>query len=336
MMRAPLATAQRIALASASTGIDRCGPTTFATSSSAGGCKPGDADAVVRPCRDQAGDERPVPLGVDGGGPADEALRRGDPAAQLGVRSVDPGVDHGDPDRRERRAAPSRRRTTCSAPRTTAAAEAGRSGRTRPPAPQPLDVPRACHAPQRRRRRSGDRERRNRGKVDDIGRPARAELLDDRGAIGGRGEPDGEPSRLRRWSARCEAERNGPDGDRCPRDHFGCPGGTVTVSAGPACPSAVSRYVAVLLGRTVTANEPSSRGATLTDGTHAAGAGQLLEQRRLDVAREAGDDDRLARRRSRAAAGRRGARRAGTPSSGGRARARTSAAFEEHPGAASS
>ena len=130
MTRAPLATAQRIALASASTGIDRCGPTTFATSSSAGGCEPGDADAVVRLRRDQAGDERPVPLGVDGGGPGDEALRGGDPAAQLRVRAVDAGVDHGDPDRARAAAAPSTRRTTGSASRTTAVAGAGRSGRT--------------------------------------------------------------------------------------------------------------------------------------------------------------------------------------------------------------
>ena len=45
MMRAPFATAQRIAFASASTGIDRSGPTTFATRSSAGGARP----AIPRP-----------------------------------------------------------------------------------------------------------------------------------------------------------------------------------------------------------------------------------------------------------------------------------------------
>ena len=38
--RAPFATAQRIALASASTGIERCGPTTFAIRSCAGGARP--------------------------------------------------------------------------------------------------------------------------------------------------------------------------------------------------------------------------------------------------------------------------------------------------------
>ena len=103
MTRAPLATAQRIAFASASTGIDRCGPTTFAIEELGGRRKAGDADAVVRLRRDQAGHERPVPLGVDRGRPGDEALRGGDPASQLRMGAVDARVDHGDPDRRERR-----------------------------------------------------------------------------------------------------------------------------------------------------------------------------------------------------------------------------------------
>ena len=111
--------------------------------------EPGDPDAVVRLGCDQARDERPVALGVDGGRAGDEALRRRDPAAQLRVRAVDAGVDHGHPHRRRAAAARSRRRTTGSAPRTTGAAGTGRSGRTTAcAAPQPLDVARAraCRA----------------------------------------------------------------------------------------------------------------------------------------------------------------------------------------------
>ena len=38
-----------------------------------------------------------------------------------------------------------------------------------------------------------------------------------------------------------KAEHDGRDEGRGPRDHFAGPAGTVIVSAGPACPSAVSR-----------------------------------------------------------------------------------------------
>ena len=65
MTRAPFATAQRIALASASTGIERCGPTTFATRSSRRRREARDPDAVVRLRGDEPGDERAVPLRVD-------------------------------------------------------------------------------------------------------------------------------------------------------------------------------------------------------------------------------------------------------------------------------
>ena len=80
-------------------------------------------------------------------------------------------------------------------------------------------------------------------------------------------------------------------------------------------------------GRTVTANEPSSSGATLTDGTQAPLARELLEQRRLDVAREPGHDD--GRCRPREVAGGRATR--STPSLNAverrPSRARTSAAL---------
>ena len=129
--RAPLATAQRIAFASASTGIEPCGPTTFAIEELRRRREPGDADAVVRPGGDQPGDERAVALGVDRGRPLDEALRRRDAAAQLGMRC------RRRPSRSRRRGPPraaaarSTRRTTGSGRRTTACGRSGSFGHVR-------------------------------------------------------------------------------------------------------------------------------------------------------------------------------------------------------------
>ena len=96
--------------------------------------------------------------------------------------------------------------------------------------------------------------------------PRAASCVAELGVVGGRRDPDGEPGRVRRCRPG-QAEHDGRDESRGPGDHFAGPAGTVIVSAGPAWPSAVRRYVAVAFGRTVTANEPSSSGATLTDGT---------------------------------------------------------------------
>ena len=54
--------------------------------------------AAIRPATNV-----PCPCVSTVGGPRDEALRRGDAALELGVRPVDAGVDHRDPNRRERR-----------------------------------------------------------------------------------------------------------------------------------------------------------------------------------------------------------------------------------------
>jgi hypothetical protein len=60
----------------------------------------GNAGAVVSDRRDLARDEGPVAVLVVHR-PADEALPRGDSAAELRVADVDPRVDHGDADREE-------------------------------------------------------------------------------------------------------------------------------------------------------------------------------------------------------------------------------------------
>ena len=93
--RAPLSTAQRIAFASASTGIVRELVTTFATSSSADGARPAMPIPLSTPRGDDARDERAVPERVPGRA-ADEALRVQDAPRELGMVRVDPGVDHGD------------------------------------------------------------------------------------------------------------------------------------------------------------------------------------------------------------------------------------------------
>ena len=84
MTRAPLSTAQRIAFASASTGIVRDFVTTFATSSCADGARP----AMPTPLSDSApmrpATNVPCPSVSDRGGPADEALRVEDPPRRSG------------------------------------------------------------------------------------------------------------------------------------------------------------------------------------------------------------------------------------------------------------
>ena len=154
-------------------------------------------DAVVRLRRDQAGHECSVALRVDGGRAGDEALRGGDPAAQLRMRAVDAGVDHGDPDRGERRGVEPGVERSDSAPRTTAAGGRGRSGRTTPggSAAPPRSAPRARPAapPPGGRRPPGPAI----GARSTISVAPRARSsLRDRGAVGRRSDADGEP-RLR-------------------------------------------------------------------------------------------------------------------------------------------
>ncbi len=63
--------------------------------------KPRHPDPVERIGGDLARHEGAVPLVVAEGRAADERLGRDDPTPEIGMRAVDPGVDHGDPDRRE-------------------------------------------------------------------------------------------------------------------------------------------------------------------------------------------------------------------------------------------
>ena len=282
--RAPLATAQRIAFASASTGIERCGPTTFAIRSSAGGARPGDADAVVRlalrsgrrrtsrgpACRPSAGPRR------------SSSRRRSGRAARDGCRRCPSRSRRPGP--RRAAAARSTRRTSGSAPRTTAAARNGSFGT--------YDCLRGCRAP----RRSARPARR--------AAPPRSAAVTASAAIGARSTMRGRAARREllarpprgRRSARSRRRTGPPSRRRRPRrgrarrprraaaalaDHFAGPAGTVIVSAGPAWPSAVSRYVAVTFGRTVTANEPSSVGRDLDRREPGAVGAELLEQRRL-------------------------------------------------------
>ena len=100
--RAPWSTAQRIARDSARTEIERSAATTFATTSSTDGPRPAMPMPLSQLGRDHPGHDRPVPLRVVRGA-ADEAPRRDDAARQLGVPAVDARVDHGHPDRGERR-----------------------------------------------------------------------------------------------------------------------------------------------------------------------------------------------------------------------------------------
>ena len=272
MTRAPLATAQRIAFASASTGIDRCGPTTFAIRSSAGGASPAiptpsSVCAAIRPATNV-----PCPWVSTVGRPGDEALRRRDPAAQLGMGAVDARVDHGDPDRRERRQlGPGVERAVLRRVPLARQERVVRDERL----PAGSAAPRRSARRQRRaappRRGAETASGRDRGEVDDRrSRRARASCR----TTAARSAPGAIPTANRAASAVGATARRAQRPRRraaALARHFGCPAGTVIVSAGPTWPSAVSRYVAVAFGRTVTANEPSSAGATLTDGSPRSG-----------------------------------------------------------------
>ena len=244
MTRAPLATAQRIALASASTGIDRCGPTTFATSSSAAGASPAMPTpsfvcAAIRPATNV-----PWPWVSTVAGPAtklfEAAIR---PRSSGWVPSIPESITA------TLTAASGGSSIHASNDRFCVAyhcrGRSGSFGTNDSSAPQPLHVPRACHAPQRRHLatatvRAGIGAR-STIRVAPCARSSCTTAA--RSAVGA--IPTANRCRLG-GGREAEAERNGSDRDRCPRDHFGCPGGTVTVSAGPTWPSAVSRYVAVL------------------------------------------------------------------------------------------
>ena len=152
----------RIAFTSASTSIRSLPSTTFATSSSADDAAPAIPTVVVDAGRDQAGDERPVALLVVAGGAADERLRVGDLADEVGMVAVDAGVDHGDADRRQASSASPRSRTSCRTRDATASARAVVRGVSRAAAAEPLDVDGTGKIAQPRWARALDHERRNR------------------------------------------------------------------------------------------------------------------------------------------------------------------------------
>ena len=218
MTRAPFATAQRIAFASASTGIDRCGPTTFATSSSAGGASPAMpmpsfVCAAIRPATNV-----PCPCVSTVAGPADEALGGGDPPLQLGMGAVDARVDHGHANRRERRRlGPASNARFCGGVPLAAAGSGSFGTNACRRLPSTLDVAhaRACRAapppeaPRRRARGSGARST-----IRVAPRLARSRSATV-GAIGAGREPDREPRGIGR-RRRGEAERDGRDERRSP------------------------------------------------------------------------------------------------------------------------
>ena len=102
MTRAPLSTAQRIALASASTGIARDLVTTFAMRSSDDGARPAMPIPLSMARPDEARDERAVTERVHAGRATDEALRTEDPAREVWMAGIDAGVDDRDRNRLER------------------------------------------------------------------------------------------------------------------------------------------------------------------------------------------------------------------------------------------
>ena len=242
MTRAPFATAQRIAFASASTGIDRCGPTTFAISSSAGGARPAIPTpsfvwAAIRPATNV-----PWPCVSTVAGPATKLFAAAIRPLQLGMRAVDARVDHGHPHGGERRRLGPGVERRGSASRTTGAKERVVRDERRAASSEHArrSAPPTCRAAPRRRRR--DRESARIGReVDDLGsrRASRSAARPPR---------DRRPARGRRRTGPRSAP--GPRRGRAQRprraaaalaDHFACPAGTVIVSAGPAWPSAVSR-----------------------------------------------------------------------------------------------
>ena len=224
--------------------------------------KPCDTDAVVRLRGYQAGYERAVALCVDRGRPGDEALRRGDPAAQLGMGAVDPGVDHRNLHRGERRELrPGIERMVLHRVPLAREQRIVRDERLSAAA-QPLHVTCSRHAAEHRRPRGRGCQCGDRGEIDDAGCAASSQQFRNRRGPCSRREADAEPGRSG-GGRDAQRDREGDDRGRCSRSHAG----TVIVTAGPAWPSAVNRYVAVASGWTVTANEPSTAGATLTDGS---------------------------------------------------------------------
>ena len=208
MTRAPFATAQRIAFASASTGIDRCGPTTFAIRSSAGGARPAMptpsfVSAAISPATNV-----PWPWVSTVAGPATKLL-----AAAIRPRSSGCVPSMPESITATRTAASGGGSVQASKDRFCAAYHwRGRNGSLGtndvPAAPQRLDVARARDTPERRALGRGDREGGDRREVDDRRRAARPESLRDRGTVGGRRDADREPGRLGgRGGARGRAPR---------------------------------------------------------------------------------------------------------------------------------
>ena len=291
MMRAPFATAQRIALASASTGIDRCGPTTFATSSSAGGASPAIPMpsfvwAAIRPATNV-----PCPWVSTVAGPGTKLLEAAIRPCSSGWVPSTPGVDHGHPDRRERRRlGPEVERAVLG--RVPLALQEGViRDECLPAAPEHLDVPRPADAAQRRRARRRDGERRQRREVDDPASAPGAQTLGDRGAIRAGREPDREARGIGRRRRAPRQSRQGGNGACSAGSHLVAPGGDrdrqrraglsfrgEPIGRGRLRPDG-DRERSVVSGDDLRRGKPGPVGA------------ELLEQRRVDVTREAGHDD---------------------------------------------
>ena len=241
--RAPFATAQRIAFASASTGIEPLRPDDLrdqraAPAARARRCRCRRSScAAIRPATNV-----PCPCVSTVAEPSTKLFAAAIRPRSSGWRAVDARVDHGDPARRRAAAARSTRRTTGSGRRTTAAAGTGRSGRTTARRlRERLDVPHTRHAAQRARAARRVTARAAIGARSTIRvapRAASCSRSAARSAAGATPTANRAASRRRRAG---QAEHDGRDERRGPRDHFAGPAGTVIVSAGPAWPSAVSR-----------------------------------------------------------------------------------------------
>ena len=245
--RAPLSTAQRIAFASASSRScrSRARPS---RSGAATGMRSRRCRSVVRSRRDHAGDERPVALGVDVPAPPTKLRAAGDPAREIGcLPSIPESITATRTEARKGRSARATHRTNDPGPRTT---RRGRKGSFGTYSPGEAGAPRRTgHRERRAASRRSERMRREPGSGRD-----RQPLV--RHGPGGAERPQhrSHPARGRRrtaqllpWTARRarSPRRSTPRRLRRRgllwRSFSTVPSATVTVNAGPAWPSAVSR-----------------------------------------------------------------------------------------------
>ena len=239
MTRAPFATAHLIARASASTGIERWGPTTFATRSCAGGARPAiPTPSFVRAAMSPATNV-PCPCVSTVAGPETKLF-----AAAMRPRSSGCSPSTPESITATRTGARGGSSTHASNARFCAAYHCrGRNGSsgsyaTRraprasmyrvPPTPRRAERPGAETASARIGSRSTTRDapRARSSAATAAPSAAGASPTAKRAALTGRA------------AARQSADAS--EEGRRPRSHFGCPVGTLIVSAGPTWPSAVS------------------------------------------------------------------------------------------------